>query len=155
MSMHELEPMRTAACTTPTSGHGEEVTAWTVDALRSVWERQRNRVNDRIDLIERAIAALAAGRLDADLRGEAVRTAHMLAGSVGMFGFIRASDAAHSLELELAHPALDRVPALSALALRVRDGVRGPVALCSDVPAEEELLSDAHDEPAGRCPHGE
>jgi Hpt domain len=59
----------------------------------------------------------------------------MLAGSIGMFGFMDASEAAHSLELELAHPTSDHTPALSALVLRVRTGVQGPVALCSDIAA--------------------
>ena len=100
---------------------------WTLDALRAVWKHQRGRVYERIDSIERAIAALSEDRLDDELKHEAERAAHMLAGSVGTFGFLDASDAARGLESELAHPTPERVPALSALALRVRDGVRGPV----------------------------
>ncbi len=134
--MHALISMHIAYDTTRTAESGEISAAWTVGALRSVWARQQDRIYDRLDLIERAIAALAAGRLDADLRVEAERSAHMLAGSVGMFGFMRASDAAHSLELELAHPTPDRAPALSELALRMRAGVQGPVVLCSDVRVE-------------------
>jgi HPt (histidine-containing phosphotransfer) domain-containing protein len=115
---------------------GEQVdAAWTLEALRTVWEHQHDRVHDRIDLIECAITALANEDLDADLRGEAERAAHMLAGSLGMFGFLGASDAAHRLESGLVHPASDRAPELSALVLRMRRGVQGPVVLCSDVAA--------------------
>lgn len=109
--------------------------AWTVDVLRSVWAHQQSRVDERIGVIERAVAALANGGLDTALREDAERAAHMLAGSLGMFGFVGASDAARELELELAHPKPDRAPALSALVLRVRTGVQGPVALCSDIAA--------------------
>jgi chemotaxis protein histidine kinase CheA len=133
--------MHTVKDTIQTTEPGAEVgadalaLAWTVDALRSVWERQRDRVDERIRAIERAVAALAEDRLDAGLRRDAERAAHMLAGSVGMFGFVGAAGAAHSLELEFAHPTPERAPELSALALRVRDGVRGPVALLGDSPA--------------------
>jgi HPt (histidine-containing phosphotransfer) domain-containing protein len=111
--------------------------AWTVDALRSVWRHQQHRVNERIGLIERAVAELADGRLGSDLRSEAERAAHMLAGSLGMFGFIPAADAARRLERELAHPTIDRAPALSVLLAKVRDGVQGPVVLCGRHPDDE------------------
>jgi HPt (histidine-containing phosphotransfer) domain-containing protein len=110
-----------------------EHAAWTVAALRSVWEHQQDRVSDRIDVIERAIAALADDRLDTDLRADAERAAHMLAGSLGMFGFIGASGAAHELEAELAHPTPDRTAALPALLSRLRSGVQGPVSLRSEI----------------------
>jgi HPt (histidine-containing phosphotransfer) domain-containing protein len=108
-----------------------EEAAWTVEALRSVWERQRGRINDRVAVIERAVTALADDRLDTDLRTDAQRAAHMLAGSLGMFGFVGASDAAHELEAELAHPSADRPPVLSALVRRLRGEIQGEVALCS------------------------
>lgn len=139
--MHALVSMRTVKDTTRTTQPGAQDVMWTVDALRSIWERQRSRVNERIRIVERAITALASDRLDADLGREAERAAHMLAGSVGMFGFIDAAEAAHSLELELAHPTPDRAPELSALALRVRDGVAGPVALCGTSSSSKTLTS--------------
>jgi len=110
-----------------------EHAAWTVAALRTVWEHQQDRVSDRIDVIEHAIAALADDRLDTDLRADAERAAHMLAGSLGMFGFIGACGAAHELEAELAHPTPERTAALPALLLRLRSGVRGPVRLCPEM----------------------
>lgn len=107
---------------------------WTRDSLQAVWERQRGRVDERIDSISRAIAALSEDRLEDELKLEAERAAHMLAGSVGMFGFLDASDAARSLESELAHPTPERVPALRALVLRVRNDVLGPVNFCAHDP---------------------
>jgi len=106
-----------------------EHAAWTVAALRTVWEHQQDRVSDRIDVIEQAIVALADDRLDTDLRADAERAAHMLAGSLGMFGFIGASGAAHELEAELARPTADGMPALSVLLRSLRSGIQGPVTL--------------------------
>lgn len=51
----------------------------------------------------------------------------MLAGSLGVFGFIRASRAPRGIELELADPTSGRAPVLSALLRSVRSEVRGPV----------------------------
>jgi Hpt domain len=107
---------------------------WTVEALRVVWDHQRARVADRIGVIERASAALAENRLGTELREEAGRAAHMLAGSLGMFGFIEASQAAHALEQGLTRPEATRAPALAALLGRVREGVRGEVTLGSGPP---------------------
>lgn len=130
--------MQTAQDTTRTTDSDNKNDEWTLGVLRSVWGHQRGRVGDRITVIEHAITALANDSLDADRRRDAERAAHMLAGSVGMFGFVDASDAARSLESELAHPTPDRAPELSALLGRVRSGVRGPVVLWPDVPTDGE-----------------
>jgi HPt (histidine-containing phosphotransfer) domain-containing protein len=116
--------------------------AWTVETLRSVWERQRGHVSERIGVVERAIVALGEDRLDAQFRGEAERAAHMLAGSVGMFGFVDASDAARELESELLQVTPDRRTMLM-LVERLREGVTGQVALCTDVAADQRPYEDA------------
>jgi len=106
--------------------------AWTVEALRTVWEHQRGRLQERIAVVEWAVAALAADDLDAPLQDEAVRAAHMLAGSVGTFGFLAASEAARALESGLTCPAPADAAALSQLVIDLRRGVRGEVALHED-----------------------
>jgi chemotaxis protein histidine kinase CheA len=123
---------RTSIGTRPATQAELEQAAWTVDALRSVWERQRERVSEQIGVVEQALAALGEDRLDAELRGKAKRAAHMLAGSVGMFGFIDASDAACELESELVQAMPDRTTALLVLLERLREGVKGPVTLCTE-----------------------
>lgn len=105
--------------------------AWTIDALRAVWARQQDRVQARLDALERAIAALAEDRLDPGLRDEAERAAHMLAGSVGMFGFLGASSVAHELERAITGSDAGRAPRLSRLLQDMREDLRGPVALRS------------------------
>jgi diguanylate cyclase (GGDEF)-like protein len=95
------------------------------DALPALWEQHRARVLEQVDLIARAITMLGASQLDEGLRREARRSAHMLSGSIGMFGFTRASDAAHQLELELATATPTRVPTMSTLIAIVRRELEG------------------------------
>ncbi len=115
--------MRSIATTTPVTPDAL-ATSWSVEILRSVWEQQQWRVQERISVIECAAAALAGGRLDAELRREAESAAHMLAGSVGMFGFTQASLAAHSLEWELAHLGPDSELLLPNLLASIRSDVQ-------------------------------
>jgi HPt (histidine-containing phosphotransfer) domain-containing protein len=105
---------------------------WSVDALRTVWARQRGHVSERIDVLERALAALADDRLDADLRCEAERAAHTLAGSLAMFGFVSASDTARRLEQRLADPEPQWTPGLYGLLEYLQAAVKRPLVLCSD-----------------------
>jgi HPt (histidine-containing phosphotransfer) domain-containing protein len=132
-----MSPTTTYDTAASTRDPGSETAAWTAEALCSVWERQRYRVDGLIDVIEQAVSALAECSLDTSLQADAERAAHMLAGSVGMFGFIDASVAARGLESELAHPTAERTPALLGLLERLRRGVQGPVALCSEVAAQQ------------------
>jgi HPt (histidine-containing phosphotransfer) domain-containing protein len=114
------------------SARHEADAAWSVDALRTVWARQQGQVSERIGVLESALAALADGRLEADLRCEAERAAHILAGSLGMFGFVSASGPARKLEQELARPEPRWTPGLAELLEQLRAAVKRPVALCSD-----------------------
>jgi diguanylate cyclase (GGDEF)-like protein len=102
-----------------------------VDTLAGVWEQYRPSILERIGLIERAVTALLAGELDEELRAGARRAAHTLAGSVGTFGFARASRAASELELMLADPAHEQAPVLSALVVAMRHGLESETVLSS------------------------
>ncbi len=66
--------------------------------LESVWSEHRTVTVERVGFVEDAIERLIAGDLPEQEREEARRAAHMLAGSVGMFGFERSSEAALALE---------------------------------------------------------
>jgi chemotaxis protein histidine kinase CheA len=127
-----MSPAATTASVRPATQSELEHAAWTAEALRSVWERQYERVSERIGVVERALVALGEDRLDNESRGDAERAAHMLAGSVGMFGFLDASDAAHQLESELPQATVDRASELLVLLGRLRKGIQGPVTLCTD-----------------------
>jgi HPt (histidine-containing phosphotransfer) domain-containing protein len=91
------------------------------DPLRAIWERHRPNVLARVELIERAAAALSAGELGEQLREEAQHTAHTLIGSVGTLGFAGASRAARELERKLADdPTAADAPDIRALVATVR-----------------------------------
>ncbi|HEY5285859.1 MAG TPA: Hpt domain-containing protein [Solirubrobacteraceae bacterium] len=66
--------------------------------LQTVWFEHESIVLERIAIVEEAIDELIAGGLSDYKRERARRAAHMLAGSVGMFGFNRSSQAALMLE---------------------------------------------------------
>ncbi|HUN79317.1 MAG TPA: Hpt domain-containing protein [Solirubrobacteraceae bacterium] len=99
---------------------------YTKGLLGAVWERQRGRIGERLASIERAVRALARDELDAETRRVAERAAHMLAGSLGTFGFAGASDAARELERELAAGAV--TPGRSAYWQDLLDVVTDAVA---------------------------
>jgi diguanylate cyclase (GGDEF)-like protein len=100
---------------------------WPENALHAIWEDHRAGVFEHVNLIERAVTALTAAQLDEQLRGEAQRAAHTLAGSVGTFGFTGASEAAGRLEQELADPAPARARAMSTLIAAVRHELESEV----------------------------
>jgi HPt (histidine-containing phosphotransfer) domain-containing protein len=72
-----------------------------VNALKSVWEEYETVTLDRVALVEEAVELLIAGDLPDPEREQARRAAHLLAGSVAMFGFERSSKAASALEAAL------------------------------------------------------
>jgi chemotaxis protein histidine kinase CheA len=127
-----MSPATTSAGVRPATQSELEHAAWTLQALRLVWERQHDRVSERIGVVEQALTGLGEDRLDTELREDARRAAHMLAGSVGMFGFLDAGNAARELESELAQATADRTDELLALLGRLRDGIKGPVTLCTE-----------------------
>ena len=92
------------------------------EALRGIWERHREVVLARLDAIERA----AGCEVEAAERRDATRAAHQLAGTVGTFGFARATGIAKELELRLASPEPPG-PELAALAGALRCELAGGV----------------------------
>ncbi len=97
-------------------------------AMRSIWERQQVLLESRLATIGRATGALADCSLDESTRDRAQRAAHMLAGSIGMFGFHGAARAARELERGLARPTHESVQELAALLDLIRSdiGVQPP-----------------------------
>jgi HPt (histidine-containing phosphotransfer) domain-containing protein len=117
-------------------------------AFRAVWNEHREGLSARISLIERAVAALAGDELDERLRADAQSSAHMLSGSLGMFGFTRAAEAARELQLQLAEAAPTRAPALSELVAIVRrvlgpEPAGQPPAGSSDINCATRVASSA------------
>jgi HPt (histidine-containing phosphotransfer) domain-containing protein len=92
--------------------------------MRVVWEQHRAGILlAKVALIERAVAAVGSAQFDDQLRDDAQRAAHMLCGSLGMFGFTRASEAARELEREFARATRARTPTLLKQLAIVRRGL--------------------------------
>lgn len=83
----QLRPVETAASAQRTRA-----------ALAQLWTRFCPQAFERVATLEAVLAALDKGVLDADLCQRAEQNAHKLAGSVGTFGFARASEIARRIE---------------------------------------------------------
>lgn len=66
--------------------------------LQKLLERHRGSFSTQVNVLEQAEAALAAGSMDTELRHQATREAHKLAGSLGIFGMPGGSMVARTIE---------------------------------------------------------
>ena len=69
--------------------------------LATVWQRNLPLLRSRLASLDAAAELAGAGRLTEAGRQEAVEIAHKLAGSLGMFGYLRGTEIARELELLL------------------------------------------------------
>lgn len=67
-------------------------------ALEQLWQKFLPQIEERIEILERAAAALSAGQLTPELRSEAHAAAHKLVGSLGTFGLADGSTLAREAE---------------------------------------------------------
>lgn len=113
--------------------------------LTALWQRFKGKYRDRMTILEKAVTALQKGKLTEDLKQQALREAHTLAGSLGSFGF---SEASHlSREIEQALQASSRLNAaqekhLSQLIKTLADSLEStPVLSTSPMPQPQKLNS--------------
>ena len=66
--------------------------------VSQIWHKSKEKIVARIDTLEQATIELLDGRLETDLRREAEREAHKLAGSLTTFGFPEGSRLARDIE---------------------------------------------------------
>jgi DNA-binding response OmpR family regulator len=72
-----------------------------LQALTAAWEKYRDKSEQQLITLERALESLQAGHLDISDRLSAIVAAHSLAGNLGLFGLNRGSELARELELLL------------------------------------------------------
>ena len=70
----------------------------TLAALAGVWRQFQGRVEQQIDTLAQAAAAIEENKIDQDLLTQAHREAHTLGGSLGTFGLSKASGLARKIE---------------------------------------------------------
>lgn len=109
-------------------------------SLAALWDKFRDGIFRRVDVLDAAAVALLEGSLDDAGRRAAEREAHKLAGSVGTFGFAEASRLAREAELMLegTRPlAPAEVLRLSELAVSLRRELERPQGATAAAPAAE------------------
>jgi HPt (histidine-containing phosphotransfer) domain-containing protein len=74
------------------------------EVLDRMWTRFLPQIQQRIDTLDAAAQAVAAGTLSEELRQEAHAEAHKLAGVLGTFGLTGGTDLARELETHYAQP---------------------------------------------------
>ena len=90
--------------------------------MAAIWSEFQESTLRRVDVIDRAIAALKEGTLVDDIRAEARAESHTLAGSAALFDLDRASSLAGELEYAFGNDGTGRddVPRLEGLAGALR-----------------------------------
>jgi len=101
-------------------GPGADTPAAEATTLLDVWRQSRPTVQGDLGLIESAVIAAGAGRLEPELRADARRCIHKLGGLVAMLGFLGASATACELEREIAGEAEPSLLSSLFASLRLR-----------------------------------
>jgi PAS domain S-box-containing protein len=70
----------------------------TLTAIEEIWHRFKNRVEEQVTIIEKAVQQISHSEIDPELRCSAIAQAHTLAGSLGTFGLTNASEIARKIE---------------------------------------------------------
>ncbi len=69
-----------------------------VASIAAAWDRHRDTIQERLDILEATAAAVEADQLSAELQAAGRSQAHKLSGSMGCFGFAEGSRIAQELE---------------------------------------------------------
>jgi HPt (histidine-containing phosphotransfer) domain-containing protein len=75
------------------------------EAMNRLWAQFLPQIEERVSILEKAAATLAAGSLSRELCGEASSAAHKLAGILGTFGLEQGTLLARDAEALYASPA--------------------------------------------------
>ncbi|NJN07440.1 MAG: response regulator [Richelia sp. RM2_1_2] len=70
----------------------------TKEALTKLWEKLKVQSIEGVEILEQAVSALLENNLEEELRENAQRVAHKLAGRLGIFSFSQGSDLAREIE---------------------------------------------------------
>jgi diguanylate cyclase (GGDEF)-like protein len=129
-------------------------------SIESIWERFGGELRSRVQTLEEALAALVESRLDEELRRQAERDAHRLAGSAGTFGRRRASVLARSLEELFSGPGsihASAIPGALEDLENLRSELSGPTLALSTAAAEEvgAPVPPSGSPPSGSPPSGQ
>jgi diguanylate cyclase (GGDEF)-like protein len=116
------------------------------EAAAGLWDEFKGRIFEQLNALEQAALALVEGKLQSELRQEAEREAHKLAGSLGTLGLAEGTRLARELEQRLKAG----MPLGQAESLRICDAVvelrgvleRGPVTHASVSPSPAGIKTE-------------
>ncbi len=124
-----------------TEAQENETEKQSLAALDEIWERSKETIMGRVDVLDQAAVAALEAALDDDLRRKAEEEAHKLVGSVGTFGFVEGSGIARQIEYLLQGDSplsQEQILRLSELAVALRRVLEQPPMGQELEPAPEE-----------------
>jgi DNA-binding response OmpR family regulator len=95
---YRLKELETISSSEPTEDAGDIIQQQTLAAVTEIWKRFQSRINEQIEILERATKALLQEFPDRQLREKAEQEAHTLAGALGTFGLTKGSQLARKIE---------------------------------------------------------
>jgi HPt (histidine-containing phosphotransfer) domain-containing protein len=90
------------------------------DLLLRLWQKNLPTIRQRLDRLDQLGSAAACGTLEEPTRVEALRIAHNLAGSLGMYGYQQGTEVASKMERILKSPTPETLSTLGTLAADLR-----------------------------------
>lgn len=108
-------------------------------AAMAIWQQFKQPTLERVEQLDRAVAALEAGRLPDDVRQEAAHAAHKLAGSLAMFGFPAGTQLGRNLEEILRSTQPLTIAAIKPLVDELHDVLVSPLTLQDEEESTPEL----------------
>jgi HPt (histidine-containing phosphotransfer) domain-containing protein len=90
------------------------------DVLTQLWKKNLPTIRQRLDLLDQFGSAAVSGTLEEHNRTEALRIAHNLAGSLGMYGYQQGTEVAARMERILKSPTPETLVTLRSLAADLR-----------------------------------
>jgi HPt (histidine-containing phosphotransfer) domain-containing protein len=90
------------------------------DVLTQLWKKNLPTIRQRLDLLDQFGSAAVSGTLEEQTRTEALRIAHNLAGSLGMYGYQQGTEVAAKMERILKSPTPETLVTLRSLAADLR-----------------------------------
>ena len=142
---YRLKPLEALDLPQTSPETSEPTRQQTLTALAGVWERFKGRISEQVSVIEQATTALLNETLDRELRTQAEREAHTLAGALGTFGFPEGSRIArkieHLFETEFSPKQVKELPKLvGALRQEIERSPEKPVSTAGRHKDERPLL---------------
>lgn len=113
-----------------------------LNLLDDIWHQSKEQVKQRVEILERVATSLSNRSLDRELCKQAQQEAHILAGTLGTFGFFEATELARTIEQKLQRDEveiLENVSDLEMLIIALRQNIEQPPQHSTSVLSQNEV----------------